>query len=157
MRHFLKRHLISRFCSNLEMTKVQRSTLNSWPGKTMRGKDLRFDTRIEHFILYLLRSGNEGSKTSSLWCNLWSKKTLHFQYLSFSWKRTYNPHIYITIIRFGLTFNFVSPISQEKKSVQIAENWHADSSWSHLDLTNFWVLAFHCDAILCAILWKDIW
>ena len=114
MRHFVKRHLISRFCSNLEMTKVQRSTLNSWPGKTIRDKDLKFDTRVEHLIIYLLCSVNEGSKTLSLWCNLWSKKTLHFQYLSFSWKRTYNPHIYITIIRFGLTFNFVSPISQEK-------------------------------------------
>ena len=28
----------------------------------------------------------------------------------------------------------------------MAENWHADSSWSYLDLTHFWVLAFHFDA-----------
>ena len=35
----------------------------------------------------------------------------------------------------------------KKKSVQIAENWHADSYWSTLDLQNFWELGFYWDTI----------
>ena len=35
----------------------------------------------------------------------------------------------------------------KKKSVQIAENWHADSYWSTLELQNFWELEFYWNTI----------